>query len=180
MTVQVLVGGDAAALAQQFLAAAQQFAATLNAVSTTAFDLANQSVWNGSTAERFRTEQQQLAGHLHTIGPFVIKPDGLTGGKGVKVFGEHLHSIAEAVEYCAELLNAQPLFGNRLPPVVIEDKLDGEEFSFQSFFDGKHIVHTIPVQDHKRAKEWDTGPNTGGMGSYSAALPDLWWWKEKP
>jgi phosphoribosylamine--glycine ligase len=108
-----------------------------------------------------------ISEHLHTIGPFVIKPDGLTGGKGVEVFGEHLHSISETVEYCAELLNAQPLFGNRLPAVVIEDKLDGEEFSFQSFFDGKHIVHTIPVQDHKRAKEWDTGPNTGGMGSYS-------------
>ena len=46
-----------------------------------------------------------------------------------------------------------------------EEQLDGEEFSFQSFFDGKHIVHTIPVQDHKRARDGDTGPNTGGMGS---------------
>jgi phosphoribosylamine--glycine ligase len=108
-----------------------------------------------------------ISEHLHAIGPFVIKPDGLTGGKGVKVFGEHLHSIAQAVEYCAELLNAQPLLGDRPPAVVIEDKLDGEEFSFQSFFDGKHIVHMIPVQDHKRAEVGDAGPNTGGMGSYS-------------
>jgi phosphoribosylamine-glycine ligase len=76
-----------------------------------------------------------ISEHLHTIGPFVIKPDGLTGGKGVKVFGEHLHSVAEGVGYCAEL------FGERQPAVVIEEKLDGEEFSFQSFFDGKHIVH---------------------------------------
>jgi phosphoribosylamine---glycine ligase len=100
---------------------------------------------------------------LQTMDSFVVKPDGLTGGKGVKVFGEHLHSAAEAVKYCAEI------FKLGQPAVVIEEKLDGEEFSFQSFFDGKHIVHTIPVQDHKRAREGDTGPNTGGMGSYSCA-----------
>jgi phosphoribosylamine--glycine ligase len=94
---------------------------------------------------------------------FVIKPDGLTGGKGVKVSGEHFHSVEEALEYCAEI------FKSVQPVVVIEEKLDGEEFSFQSFFDEKHIVHTIPVQDHKRAKDNDTGPNTGGMGSYSCA-----------
>ena len=102
-----------------------------------------------------------VASYLQSIGPFVVKPDGLTGGKGVKVFGEHLHSIADAVDYCTEVLD----FGQ--PAVVIEEKLDGEEFSFQSFFDGTHIVHTIPVQDHKRAWDGDTGPNTGGMGSYS-------------
>jgi phosphoribosylamine--glycine ligase len=99
--------------------------------------------------------------YLETMPTFVIKPDGLTGGKGVKVSGEHLHSIAEAVLYCEELFVAGQ------PAVIIEEKLDGEEFSFQSFFDGKHIVHTIPVQDHKRARPRDTGPNTGGMGSYS-------------
>jgi phosphoribosylamine--glycine ligase len=110
-----------------------------------------------------------IAEHLHTIGPFVVKPDGLTGGKGVKVFGEHLHSVAEAVDYCADILRVPSLYNIRSPAVVIEEKLDGEEFSFQSFFDGKNVVHTIPVQDHKRAKEWDTGPNTGGMGSYTSA-----------
>jgi len=99
--------------------------------------------------------------YLRTMDSFVVKPDGLTGGKGVKVFGEHLHSVAEAVRYCTEI------FESKQPAVVIEEKLDGEEFSFQSFFDGKHIVHTIPVQDHKRARNGDTGPNTGGMGSYS-------------
>jgi phosphoribosylamine--glycine ligase len=104
-----------------------------------------------------------IAEYLLTMDSFVIKPDGLTGGKGVKVSGEHFHSIAEALEYCAEI------FKSVQPIVVIEEKLDGEEFSFQSFFDGKHIVHTIPVQDHKRARDGDTGPNTGGMGSYSCA-----------
>lgn len=104
-----------------------------------------------------------IADYLQTMEAFVVKPDGLTGGKGVKVFGEHLHSVPEAVAYCAEL------FAARQPAVVIEEKLDGEEFSFQSFFDGKHIVHTIPVQDHKRARDGDAGPNTGGMGSYSCS-----------
>jgi phosphoribosylamine--glycine ligase len=104
-----------------------------------------------------------IAEHLHTMDSFVVKPDGLTGGKGVKVFGEHLRSVHEAVSYCAEI------FDLGQPAVLIEEKLEGEEFSYQSFFDGKHIVHTIPVQDHKRAKEGDTGPNTGGMGSYSCA-----------
>lgn len=110
----------------------------------------------------FRT-LEGIRDYLQVVGSFVVKPDGLTGGKGVKVFGEHLHSVAEAVAYCAEL------FEDGQSAVVIEEKLDGEEFSFQSFYDGKHIVHTIPVQDHKRAHEGDTGPNTGGMGSYSCA-----------
>lgn len=100
--------------------------------------------------------------YLHTLGEFVVKPDGLTGGKGVKVSGEHLQSIDEAESYCREILDAKSL-------VIVEEKLDGEEFSYQSFFDGRNIAHTFPIQDHKRANENDTGPNTGGMGSYSFA-----------
>lgn len=101
-----------------------------------------------------------IAEYLRRLGEFVIKPDGLTGGKGVKVSNEHLRSIPEALDYCKQLLEEGR-------PVIVEEKLDGEEFSYQSFFDGKHIAHTIPVQDHKRALVGDTGPNTGGMGSYS-------------
>jgi phosphoribosylamine---glycine ligase len=104
-----------------------------------------------------------IAEYIRNLGEFVIKPDGLTGGKGVKVSGEHLHSVAEAVEYCAELFREGQL------SVIVEEKLDGEEFSFQSFFDGRHIAHMVPVQDNKRAWEGDKGPNTGGMGSYSFA-----------
>lgn len=103
-----------------------------------------------------------LEGYLREMGMFVVKPDGLTGGKGVKVYGEHLHSIKEALQYCNELFATHPA-------VVIEEKLDGEEFSLQSFCDGRHVVDTIPVQDHKRAADGDSGPNTGGMGSYSCA-----------
>lgn len=108
--------------------------------------------------------------YLRLLGDFVVKPDGLTSGKGVRVSGEHLKSIGEALAYCREL------FEVKQPAIVIEEKLDGEEFSFQSFCDGYHVVDTIPVQDHKRAGEEDTGDNTGGMGSYSCedhSLPFL-------
>jgi len=101
--------------------------------------------------------------YLALLGDYVVKPDGLTGGKGVKLSGAHLASISEAVSYCDELFQA----GHSR--VVIEEKLDGEEFSLQSFCDGTHVVDMVLVQDHKRAGENDTGPNTGGMGSYSCA-----------
>ncbi len=92
----------------------------------------------------------------------VIKDDGLAGGKGVKVFGDHLHSVEESLAFCRELLEA----GH---PFVIEEKLEGEEFSLLSFTDGTTLRHMPPVQDHKRAFEGDRGPNTGGMGCYTAA-----------
>lgn len=110
-----------------------------------------------------------IESYLKELGSFVVKPDGLTGGKGVKVYGEHLDSIENAVLYCQEVFNEHPY-------VVIEEKLDGEEFSLQSFCDGTHVVDMPVVQDHKRARPDDTGPNTGGMGSYSCenhSLPFL-------
>jgi phosphoribosylamine--glycine ligase len=89
----------------------------------------------------------------------VIKPIGLTGGKGVRIMGEHLDSEG-AVAYVRKLRGK----------VVLEERLIGEEFTLQAFSDGLHLVPLPLVQDHKRAYEGDTGPNTGGMGSYS--LPD--------
>ena len=93
---------------------------------------------------------------------YVVKYDGLAGGKGVKVAGDHLHSHDEALEYCQELIDAGSKF-------VIEEKFIGQEFSLMSFCDGEHLQHMPAVQDHKRAYEGDTGPNTGGMGTYSDA-----------
>jgi phosphoribosylamine--glycine ligase len=95
-------------------------------------------------------------------GRHVIKDDGLAGGKGVKVCGDHLHSLAESLAFCEELV-AQ---GH---PFVIEEKLEGEEFSLMSFSDGTTLRHMPAVQDHKRAYDGDKGPNTGGMGTYSDA-----------
>ncbi len=92
----------------------------------------------------------------------VIKDDGLAGGKGVKVCGDHLLSLADSLAYCKELVAQGHSF-------VIEEKLEGEEFSLLSFCDGKTLRHMPAVQDHKRAYEDDKGPNTGGMGSYSDA-----------
>jgi len=91
----------------------------------------------------------------------VVKPDGLTGGKGVKVQGDHFANKQEALHYAIGLLWKQK--------IVIEEKFNGEEFSLQSFTDGKTVLDCPPVQDHKRAFEGDKGPNTGGMGSYSDA-----------
>jgi|ERR1022692_248580 phosphoribosylamine--glycine ligase len=99
--------------------------------------------------------------YLGRLGSYVIKPDGLTGGKGVKISDAHLFSIDEALDYCSEILSA------RREKVVIEEKLEGEEFSLMSFCDGTHISDMVVVQDHKRLGVGDTGPNTGGMGSYT-------------
>ncbi|MDH7592924.1 MAG: phosphoribosylamine--glycine ligase [Methanomicrobiales archaeon] len=85
-----------------------------------------------------------------------IKPIGLTGGKGVRIIGEHLNK-EEAIDYVKALKGG----------VVLEERLEGEEFTLQAFVDGQRIVPMPLVQDHKRAFEGDLGPNTGGMGSYS-------------
>jgi phosphoribosylamine--glycine ligase len=115
----------------------------------------------GNPQYRVFKSLEGIADYLKQLGEYVVKPDGLTGGKGVKLSNEHLFSVEEAVEYCAEL------FAEKHPAVVVEEKLEGEEFSLQAFCDGEHVVDMVPVQDHKRAHEGDTGPNTGGMGSYS-------------
>ncbi len=99
---------------------------------------------------------------LYEVGGFVVKPDGLTGGKGVRVSGEHINSRKEAIEYCNEVLETHP-------SAIIEEKLEGEEFSLQTLTDGKSFLHFPPVQDHKRALDGDKGVNTGGVGSYSDA-----------
>ena len=102
-----------------------------------------------------------VADFLNIFGEnYVIKYDGLAGGKGVKVSGDHLHSHDEALSYCQELVDKGGKF-------VIEEKFTGEEFSLMSFCDGNTLKHMPAVQDHKRAYEGDTGPNTGGMGTYS-------------
>lgn len=93
--------------------------------------------------------------------PLAVKPLGLTGGKGVKVSGDHLANVDEAMAYAEECLAAGA--------VLLEEKIEGEEFSLQAFCDGTRAIPMPAVQDHKRAFEGDLGPNTGGMGSYSGA-----------
>jgi phosphoribosylamine--glycine ligase len=92
-------------------------------------------------------------------GDLAIKPIGLTGGKGVRIMGEQV-DLAGAIDYIHQIKGE----------VVLEERLIGEEFTLQAFVDGFHIVPMPLVQDHKRAFDGDTGPNTGGMGSYT--MPD--------
>ncbi len=99
-------------------------------------------------------------------GAVAIKPSGLTGGKGVKVVGKQLKDGKEAKQYAAEVLSANI---GKLGSVVIEEKLEGEEFTLQAFVDGCGLAGMPLVQDHKLAFDGDVGPNTGGMGSYSDA-----------
>ncbi len=98
-----------------------------------------------------------------------VKPDVLTGGKGVKLTGEHLKTQKEVEDYCAECIKNDGL-------VVLEEKLVGKEFTLQAFVDGKHVEVMPLVRDFKRAYDGDKGPNTGSMGSYSCpdhGMPDL-------
>jgi phosphoribosylamine--glycine ligase len=118
----------------------------------------------GNPPYRVFASADGLREYMQELGAFVVKPDGLTGGKGVRVFGEHLHTIEEALDYAQATLATDGR-------VLIEERLRGEEFSLQTITDGAAVVHCPVVQDHKRAFDGDRGPNTGGMGSYSC--PDL-------
>ena len=101
--------------------------------------------------------------YLFEIGNnYVVKYDGLAGGKGVKVSGDHLKSYDDAIKFCKSIVKKGGSF-------LIEEKFIGEEFSLMCFCDGTTIKHMPAVQDHKRAYEDDKGPNTGGMGTYSDA-----------
>jgi phosphoribosylamine--glycine ligase len=102
--------------------------------------------------------------------PYVVKYDGLAGGKGVTV----TDSLDEA---CGAVTAAfDGAFGGADVTVVIEDFLDGPEVSLLAITDGETVVPLEPAQDAKRLGDGDTGPNTGGMGAYSPlpwAPPDL-------
>lgn len=94
----------------------------------------------------------------------VVKPVGLTGGKGVKIVGDHLKDNEEAKEYAKEVMdNAMGGFAQ----VIIEERLIGEEFTIQAFCDGTNLAPMPAAQDHPHAFEGDKGAITGGMGSYS-------------
>ena len=91
-------------------------------------------------------------------GDLAVKPAGLTGGKGVKVIGDQV-TAEEAKAYLRD---------SDYDRVVLEERLVGEEFTVQAFVANGELRATPAVQDHKRAYEGDEGPNTGGMGSYTA------------
>ncbi|MGP1909776.1 phosphoribosylamine--glycine ligase [Metabacillus sp. JX24] len=101
--------------------------------------------------------------------PIVIKADGLAAGKGVTV----ALTVEEAVNCLREFLE-DAKFGEASSSVVIEEFLEGEEFSLMAFVNGEDVYPMVIAQDHKRAYDHDEGPNTGGMGAYSPVpqIPD--------
>jgi phosphoribosylamine--glycine ligase len=101
--------------------------------------------------------------------PVVVKPSGLTGGKGVKVMGPHLASHAEAAEYARGLL----LDAGPGDSVLIEEKIVGAEFTIQAISDGRTVVFPPSTYDYPFRFDGDEGPGTGGMGSLTMAAPTL-------
>ncbi|MCI4340626.1 MAG: phosphoribosylamine--glycine ligase, partial [Thermoplasmata archaeon] len=94
---------------------------------------------------------------------FVVKPVGLTSGKGVAVQGADFQTPAEGASYAKQLLASSA----GRDGILLEEKVEGEEFSLMAFVTDSGIYPMPTVQDYKRVGEGDTGPNTGGMGSYS-------------
>ncbi|ALL22013.1 phosphoribosylamine--glycine ligase [Bacillus tropicus] len=109
------------------------------------------------------TDYEEAVQYIQKVGaPIVIKADGLAAGKGVTV----AMTLEEALQATKEMLQ-DVKFGEASKKVVIEEFLDGQEFSLMAFVNGKTVYPMVIAQDHKRAFDGDKGPNTGGMGAYS-------------
>jgi phosphoribosylamine--glycine ligase/phosphoribosylaminoimidazole synthetase len=118
------------------------------------------------------TKLEEAVAHLDSIDyPVVIKASGLAAGKGVILPSNR----DEAVAALKSMLVEQE-FGAAGAEVIIEERLSGPEVSLMAFTDGKTVVPMVSAQDHKRLRDGDEGPNTGGMGAYAPApifTPDL-------
>jgi len=114
-------------------------------------------------SESFADAAAAKEGLSHWDAPVVVKADGLALGKGV--------TIARTLEEAVEALATPPANSGR---VLLEEVLEGDEASLQALVDGEAVFALPPARDHKRARDGDTGPNTGGMGAFSptAVLPD--------
>jgi phosphoribosylamine--glycine ligase len=112
--------------------------------------------------QKFHTEEaikRELFGWLDELDNQVaVKPDTPAAGKGVGVWGDHFTTREELFDHF--------LANFKQGAVIVEEKVEGEESSFQAFCDGKHLVPLPETRDYKRAFDDDKGPNTGGMGSY--------------
>ena len=113
--------------------------------------------------QRFR-EPAPAKSFADSLGwPVVIKADGLAAGKGVIIAASKAESD-HAIDFMFE-----GGFGTSSAEIVVEEFMEGEEASFFALSDGVHAIPLAGAQDHKRAFDGDTGPNTGGMGAYSPA-----------
>jgi phosphoribosylamine--glycine ligase len=111
------------------------------------------------------TDVQKANAYIDQQGaPIVVKADGLAAGKGVVVA-----MTREEAHAAVEMMLTGSKLGEAGARVVIEEFLDGEEASFIVMSDGTHVLPLATSQDHKRLRDGDEGPNTGGMGAYSPA-----------
>jgi phosphoribosylamine--glycine ligase len=109
--------------------------------------------------------------HVRANGPFVVKADGLASGKGVVVAS----TVEEACSAIDRIMRKRE-FGEAGAKVILEERLEGEEASFHVVSDGARAIALASAQDHKRLRDGDEGPNTGGMGAYAPApivTPDV-------
>jgi phosphoribosylamine--glycine ligase len=117
-----------------------------------------------TAAYRVFTRENYDAAWLHAQrAPIVVKACGLASGKGVII----AQSLDEAAAAAADMFSGR--FGGAGAEIVIEQFLQGEEASFIVMADGEHVLPLATSQDHKRLRDGDAGPNTGGMGAYSPA-----------
>ncbi len=165
-----LFGGVSDALAKTGMAVASPSKAAARIEWDKAFmrQLVDKHRIKGSAKHEIVRDQTEALRAIRDYGEVAVKPIGLTGGKGVKVSGDHFQEVEDALRYAGSVIDKDG-------SVLIEEKLNGEEFTLQCFSDGSNVALMPPVQDHKRAYENDAGPNTGGMGSYSTGsnLPFL-------
>ena len=116
----------------------------------------------GSPSWHLAKSREQAKTFINQVGEIAVKPVGLTGGKGVRVMGVHMKTISETLDYVDEWISQEG-------KVLLEERLVGEEFSRMVFASNNTIVPMPVAQDFKYAFEGDTGPMTGGMGSYTSA-----------
>ncbi|AMO37294.1 phosphoribosylamine--glycine ligase [Thauera humireducens] len=123
---------------------------------------------------KYRTFSDAAAAHAYIDAegaPIVIKADGLAAGKGVVVA-----MSADEAHAAIDMMLLDNRMGDAGARVVVEEFMEGEEASFIVMADGRHAMALATSQDHKRLKDGDEGPNTGGMGAYSPApvvTPDV-------
>jgi phosphoribosylamine--glycine ligase len=109
-----------------------------------------------SNIEKVKEDVALWVSELHS--QVAVKPDSPAAGKGVGIWGDHFNTREQLFDHF--------LSNYEHGSVIIEEKIEGEESSFQAFCDGKHLVSLPETRDYKRAFDNDEGPNTGGMGSY--------------
>ena len=131
-------------------------------------------VRNNIPTAKYQTFSDAAAAHAYIDAegaPIVIKADGLAAGKGVVVA-----MSADEAHAAIDMMLLDNRMGDAGARVVIEEFMEGEEASFIVMADGRHALALATSQDHKRLKDGDLGPNTGGMGAYSPApvvTPDV-------